>query len=110
MTPNQTNNRAAERYEVDAPIEGAIGDLAFTGRLKDISATGAAIVGVDDVGYENNQFVQLHMNGVEAQSGYIKRRIPEGFALQFDKNDDEEKRKRDVQEMLRKLGPDAMRG
>ncbi len=110
MTPNQTNNRAAERYEVDAPIKGAIGDLAFTGRLKDISATGAAIVGVDDVGYENDQFVQLHMNGVETQSGYIKRRIPEGFALQFDSNDDEEKRKRDVQEMLRKLGPDAMRG
>ena len=110
MVLNHTDNRAAKRYEVDAPVEGAIGDHAFTGRLKDISATGAAIVGVDDVGYENDQFVQLHMNGVETQSGYIKRRIPEGFALQFDSNDNEEKRKRDVQEMLRKLGPDAMRG
>ena len=55
--PTQTDNRAAERYEVDTPIEGAIGDLAFKGGLKDISSTGAAIVGVDDVGYENNQFV-----------------------------------------------------
>lgn len=55
--PTQTDNRAAERYEVDTPIEGAIGDLAFKGRLKDISSTGVAIVGVDDVGYENNQFV-----------------------------------------------------
>ncbi len=69
MTPTQPDNRAVERYEVDVPIEGAIGDLAFKGRLKDISSTGAAIVGVDDVGYENNQFAQLHMNGVETQSG-----------------------------------------
>ncbi|GEM_PF-682580 len=110
MTPTQPDNRAVERYEVDVPIEGAIGDLAFKGRLKDISSTGAAIVGVDDVGYENNQFVQLHMNGVETQSGYIKRRIPEGFALQFDNNEDDGKRKSDVQAMLRALGPDAMRG
>jgi hypothetical protein len=50
------------------------------------------------------------MNGVETQSGYIKRRIPEGFALQFDNNKDDEKRKSDVQAMLRALGPDAMRG
>ncbi len=110
MDPAQPDNRAAARYEVDAPVEGAIGDAHFSGRLKDISATGAAIVGVEDVGYENDQFVQLHMNGMETQSGYIKRRIPEGFALQFAEGEDEEKRKSDVQAMLRALGPDALRG
>lgn len=110
MSLNPTEHRAAERYEIDAPIEGAIGDQAFTGRLKDISATGAAIVGVDDVGYDNDQFVQLHMNGMEPQSGYITRRIPEGFALQFKGDEDDEKRKRDVQEMLRQLGPGGLSG
>lgn len=105
-----TEHRAAERFFVNAPVAGSVGEQPFQGQLKDISATGAAITGVSNVEFENNQFVQLHMDGLGQQSGYVRRRIPEGFALQFDDSEDEEKRKREVQEMLRALGPHGIQG
>jgi len=104
------DNRAAPRYAVDAPVEGSIGETPFSGHLKDISATGAAIVTSGNVGFENDQFVQLHMQGMGDKSGTIRRRIPEGFALQFDSDEDEEKRKREIAEMIRALGPGTLSG
>lgn len=87
------DQRAAPRYAVNAPVNGAIDEQPFKGRLKDVSRTGAAVVGVGDVGYDNYQFVSLHMEGIGEMSGQIQRRIPDGFALQFDEEDEEEKRK-----------------
>lgn len=110
MAESNTDHRAAERYFVNAPVTGSVGEQPFEGQLKDISATGAAITGVGDVTFENDQFVQLHMDGIGQQSGYVRRRIPEGFALQFEVDEDEEKRKREVQEMLRTLGPRGLQG
>ncbi len=110
MVNSDAEQRAAERFFVNAPVAGSVGERPFQGQLKDISATGAAITGVGDVAFENDQFVQLHMDGIGQQSGYIRRRIPEGFALQFEENEDEEKRRMEVQKMLRSLGPGALRG
>ncbi len=104
------DNRAAPRYSVDAPVQGSIGAKPFSGHLKDISATGAAIVTQTDAGFDNDQFVMLHMQGMGEKSGVIRRRIPEGFALQFDTDEDVEKRKREVAAMIRALGPGGMRG
>lgn len=87
------DQRNAPRYAMDAPVNGAIEQKPFAGRLKDVSSTGAAVVGIGDVGYDNNQFVSLHMEGIGNLSGQIRRRIPDGFALQFDEKADEEKRK-----------------
>ncbi|WNJ99308.1 PilZ domain-containing protein [Thalassospiraceae bacterium LMO-JJ14] len=110
MADSDADKRAAERYFVDAPIEGRVGEQPFVGRLHDISSTGAAITGVADVVFENDQFVQLHMAGMGQQCGYVRRRIPDGFALQFDANQDDEKREREVAEMLRVLGPRGLQG
>jgi hypothetical protein len=110
VADQHTDNRAAERYFVNAPVAGSIGEKPFSGQLKDISATGAAVICAGDVGFENDQFVKLHMQGVGDRSGYIRRRIPDGFAFQFEGDADEEKRKREVQDMLRALGPEALRG
>lgn len=104
------DNRAAPRYNVDAPVHGSIGDQPFSGHLRDISATGAAVVTPADVGFDNDQFVMLHMQGMGEKTGVIRRRIPEGFALQFDTDDDEEKRKREIAEMIRALGPGGLSG
>lgn len=87
------DQRAAPRYALDTPVTGAIQDQPFEGRLKDVSRTGAAVVGVGDAGYDNYQFVSLHMEGLGQMSGRIQRRIPDGFALQFAEEDEEEKRK-----------------
>lgn len=110
MAVSDADKRAAERFFVDAPIEGRVGEQPFAGRLHDISTTGAAITGVADVVFENDQFVQLHMAGMGQQRGYVRRRIPDGFALQFDDGGDEEKRKREVAELLRAMGPRGLQG
>lgn len=87
------DQRAATRYAVDTPVRGSAGATQFQGRLKDVSRTGAAVVGMGDVGYDNFQFVSLHMEGIGEMSGQVQRRIPDGFALQFNEDDEEEKRK-----------------
>lgn len=104
------DNRAAERYVVDARVKGNVDGQAFEGDLKDISVTGAAITGMPQAAFENNQFVEMHMEGLGHRQGYVARRIPEGFALQFEASEDEEKRKREFQEAIRALGPGALRG
>ena len=45
------------------------------------------------VGYENNAFVQLHMDGIGTRDGYIRRAIPEGFAVEFIDKDEEQQKK-----------------
>jgi hypothetical protein len=87
------DQRAAPRYAVDTPVRGSTRSEQFQGRLKDVSRTGAAVVGIGDVGYDNFQFVSLHMEGIGEMSGQIQRRIPDGFALQFNEEDEDEKRK-----------------
>lgn len=87
------DQRAAPRYAIDAPVNGSVGSEPFEGRLKDVSKTGAAVVGMGDVGYDNFQFVSLHMEGIGNFSGQIQRKIPDGFALQFSEDDEEERRK-----------------
>jgi hypothetical protein len=87
------DQRAAPRYAVDTPVRGSAGSEQFRGRLKDVSRTGAAVVGMGDVGYDNFQFVSLHMEGIGEMSGQVQRRIPDGFALQFNEEDEEEKLK-----------------
>jgi hypothetical protein len=87
------DQRAAPRYAVDTPVRGSAGSEQFQGRLKDVSRTGAAVVGMGDVGYDNFQFVSLHMEGIGEMSGQVQRRIPDGFALQFNEEDEEEKLK-----------------
>lgn len=85
--------RAAPRYAIDAPVKGSVDSKPFEGRLKDVSKTGAAVVGMGDVGFDNYQFVSLQMEGVGNFSGQIQRKIPDGFALQFNEEDDEAKQK-----------------
>jgi hypothetical protein len=93
MTTPNTDHRTAPRYALDAAVRGQIGALPFEARLQDVSATGAAVVGMGGVGYENNAFVQLHMDGIGARDGYIRRAIPEGFAVEFIDNDKEQQKK-----------------
>ena len=104
------DHRAAPRYSVDTPVEGKVGEQPFAGQLKDISATGADVTGIGNVGFENDQFVQLHMAGMGTQSGYVRRRIPEGFALQFAGSEEEQQRKREVEDMIRAMGVRGLQG
>ncbi len=93
MGPLTTDHRNAERYAFDAAVHGRVGEQPFQARLQDVSATGAAVVGMGGVDYENNAFVQLHMDGIGSRNGYIRRTIPEGFAVEFIDTDEEQQKK-----------------
>lgn len=104
------DSRAAERYVVDARVKGSVAGQAFEGDLQDVSETGAAVTGMPQSIFENNQFVEMHMEGFGHRQGYVARRIPEGFALQFAESEDEEKRRQEFRDAVRALGPGALRG
>jgi len=93
MNTSNADHRTAPRYAVDAAVRGQVGNQSFEARLQDVSATGAAVVGMGGVGYENNAFVQLHMDGIGARDGYVRRAIPEGFAVEFIDNDKDQQKK-----------------
>ncbi len=88
MTLGDGNRRRFDRYAVDAPVRAFANGKEIEGRLKDISATGAAVITDSGVEFENNMFVELHMEGIGHRKGYKARDIPKGFALQFDEIDE----------------------
>ena len=104
------DSRAAERYAVDARVKGKVAGQAFEGDLKDVSETGAAVTGMPQTIFENNQFVELYMQGLGYRQGHVARRIPEGFALQFEASEDDEERKQAFRDAVHALGPGALRG
>lgn len=110
MSGLEQNQRAAFRYEVDSPVEGEIDGVPFRGQLKDVSATGAAIQSAEDVGYQNDQFVSLHMEGLGYRSGTIRRRIPDGFALEFQDSEEVEQRKLEALAAIRAISRHALIG
>ncbi len=93
MTTLGDDKRGAFRYELDVAAHGEIGGQRFEGRLQDVSVTGAAVVGIQDTGYDNNQFVSLHMEGIGHRNGHMRRTIPDGFALEFESTEAEEQKK-----------------
>lgn len=106
----KNDSRAAPRYAVDARVQGSVDGQSFEGHLRDVSESGAAITGMAQTEFENNQFVQLHMEGIGHRKGYVRRQIPDGFALEFEENEDDLERKREFLKSIRALGPDALRG
>jgi len=84
----QIDGRRFTRYSTDAKIRGVAGKKKFEAQLRDVSASGAAIVvAPQEIAlFENNQFVELHMEGMGQRTGNIVRRIPDGYALEFDED------------------------
>ena len=105
------DQRGAARYEVDAHVAGTIGDESFEAQLKDVSSTGAAVVGMGDRAWSNDTFVQMHMDGLGARKGYVRRSIPDGFAIEFENaNDEEEKRRLEARAQFKAMGSQPIFG
>ncbi len=110
MTPLEDERRKFFRYEVDAPVSGRVGEETFEAQLKDVSATGAAIIVGADVILDNNQFVQLHMAGLGYRSGYKARDIPDGFALEFEEQDEKSREEMETALKMLKSGGKGLKG
>ncbi len=64
--------------------------------ILDISAGGAGLL-VDDT-FENNAFVELHMEGIGSIKAHVSRDFIEGIGIEFDL---EESERKDMEEELR---------
>lgn len=106
------NKRQHERFDVHVASSGQVGGRDFSGHVADISVGGAAII-APDVGYQNDQFVNLHMEGIGPARGYVRRQIPGGFAVQFADDEmsaEEQKRRDEAVAAFRSLSNRARRG
>lgn len=102
----QIDSRRYTRYAMDTKVRGVAGEKKFEAQLRDVSASGAAItVSPQEMAlFENNQFVELHMEGVGHRRGNIVRAIPDGYALEFQENEREkEKIAKELEEFHRNL-------
>ncbi|MFQ5763679.1 MAG: PilZ domain-containing protein [Rhodospirillales bacterium] len=97
-----TDRRRSPRFEVAeeirATIRGPEGDEREA-TLKDISAGGAGLVGGGV--FENDAFVELHMEGLGTVPARVARRSMEGVGLEFEL--DEADNKAEMTEELRKF-------
>lgn len=90
MKPVGHEQRRYERFEVRLPTEVRGADGVSTATLVDVSEGGAA-VRATGTHYSNDAFVELHTEGYETLHGRVVREFSDGFALEFD---DEEERQR----------------
>jgi len=103
------DGRRYTRYPMDTKVRAVAGAKTFDAQLKDVSASGAAIaVAPQEMAlFENNQFVDLHMEGVGQRRGNIVRSLPGGYALEFDEDEREKERIADeLEEFHRNLRQD----
>jgi hypothetical protein len=93
--------RRHERMRVNVPARtvGPAGEQQSV--VQDISESGAAIV-ADRTVYENDQFVELHMEGRESMNGRVVRQFEGGYAVAFE-DEATKKKMADELEKFRKL-------
>lgn len=98
------HGRRYERLRVNVPARtvGPAGEQKSV--VQDISETGAAIV-TDSTIYENDQFVELHMEGYESKKGRIVREFAGGYAVAFEDEDVKKKMAEEI-EKFRALAGD----
>ncbi|MBT6094690.1 MAG: PilZ domain-containing protein [Rhodospirillaceae bacterium] len=77
------DKRRFQRFDVNQPTEVRSPRGNFEATLVDISE-GGAFVQLDQTGFENNLFVELHAEGSEKLHGRVVREFSGGFALEFD--------------------------
>ncbi len=88
--PTGYDKRRYQRFDVNQPAEIRSPRGNFDATLVDISE-GGAYVQLDQTGFENNLFVELHTEGSDSLHGRVVREFSGGFALEFD-NEAERKR------------------
>ncbi|PIW30128.1 MAG: hypothetical protein COW30_03060 [Rhodospirillales bacterium CG15_BIG_FIL_POST_REV_8_21_14_020_66_15] len=73
------------RYAYHKPAQGRFAGSTFTGKVENVSASGAAItLGETGVQVDNGMFVDMHVEGLGQIRGNVARTYEGGFAVQFD--------------------------
>ena len=93
MTDRQKSageRRRHPRYPVSRKAKARSNGEVHHGRLKDISATGAAIHA--GVRWEKDRVVELDIENMEPLEGTVARSLEDGIAIEFDLDQEDEDR------------------
>lgn len=83
--------RRGKRYKVDKAVTIRDGAEQRNGRLKDISAGGAAISADDvDAFIDDDQELELELDDFGTLAGNVVRTLDDGFAMEFDLDEEGE--------------------
>jgi hypothetical protein len=83
--------RRGKRYKVDKAVTIRDGAEERNGRLKDISAGGAAVSAEDiDVYFDEEQELELELDDFGTLPGNVVRTLDDGFAMEFDLDEEGE--------------------
>lgn len=83
--------RRGKRYKVDKAVTIRDGVAKRNGRLKDISAGGAAVSAEDvDALFDEDQELELELDDFGTLAGSVVRTLDDGFAMEFDLDEEGE--------------------
>ena len=83
-----SDQRRHPRVPSDVPVVVKKGEGQQSGRLRDVSAGGAAIefdpeLGKSDVSFDIGEAIEMRPNGTDTVQGTVVRSYNEGVAMQF---------------------------
>jgi c-di-GMP-binding flagellar brake protein YcgR len=87
---NQTEKRRHRRVSLSKSVQAKTDSRQYEGSVKDISASGVAL-NVDAEVDEESQ-VELDIKDLSPLSGIVARSYDDGFAVEFDLDEEEEDR------------------
>jgi hypothetical protein len=87
-TDKPGEKRRHARHAVDRAVNAVSGGRKHKGRLRDISASGAAIQ--TDGELDADAHVEIEIEDMEDLSGRVARSFDDGFAVEFELEDDDE--------------------
>lgn len=87
---DQANNRRHRRVNVSKSFQAKTESRNYQGSVTDISASGAALSVDADVAQES--LVELDIEDMSPLSGIVARAYDDGFAVEFDLDEEEEAR------------------
>ena len=82
-----SEKRRHVRHPVDKSVNGVSGGNKHQGRVRDISASGASIQTEADL--DADELVDLEIEDMEELSGKVARSLDDGYAVEFDLDDDD---------------------
>ena len=92
------NQRLHTRYPSKAKVRVATPGRAEEGKLEDISAGGASVSLLTDLG--NDLFLEMHIEGLGHVPAHVVRSYDGGMAVKFDVDEDG---KKDIDEALKEI-------
>ena len=103
VTPGGPNKRRYERYDVRVPTEVRGKEGNFEATLMDVSEGGAAVK-FEQPRFANDTFVELHTEGYEKLKGRVVREFADGFALEFDDEEQREQARAEIEKFKAVVG------